>query len=100
MAVLELARFKVDPDHAAQMLESRDAMVAAMRAKFPGLIEARLARLDDATWIDVWKWESLKQAKEAAEGAPDVPEAAAMFSLIANVESMEHAEIVHEALLD
>lgn len=97
MAVLELARFKVDPGRAAQMLESRDAMVAAMRARFPGLIEARLARLDDATWIDVWKWESLQRAKDAAAAAAGVPEAAALFSLISEVESMEHAEIVHEA---
>ena len=96
MAVLELARFKVEPEKAPEMLSSRDAMVDAIRARFPGLIEARLARLDDTTWIDVWKWESLEQAKAAAAGAPAVPEAGAMFSLVSEVESMEHAEIVHE----
>ncbi len=97
MAVFELARFKVDPSDAAKMLASRDEMIAAMRARFPGLLEARLARLDDQTWIDVWKWETLAAAKTAAEHAPSVPEAETMFSLIKEVESMEHAEILHEA---
>jgi hypothetical protein len=97
MATLELARFKVEPENIGRMLQSRDAMVEAIRARFAGLIEARLARLDDTTWIDVWKWESLEQAKAAADGASAVPEAGAMFSLISEVESMEHAEILHEA---
>ncbi|MDQ3932348.1 MAG: antibiotic biosynthesis monooxygenase [Actinomycetota bacterium] len=96
MAVFELARFKVEPDKANDMLASRDAMVDAVRERFPGLIEASLARLDEVTWIDVWKWESLEQAKAAAAGAPEVPEAGAMFSLISKVEGMEHATIVHE----
>lgn len=96
MAVFELARFKIEPHKTNDMLASRDAMVDAIRARFPGLIEARLARLDDGTWIDVWRWESLEQAKAAAAGAPEVPEAGAMFSLISEVESMEHAEIIHE----
>lgn len=96
MAVFELARFKVDPENSERMLGQRDAMVAAVRKAFPGLMEARLAKLDDQTWIDVWRWESLEKAKAAAEGAPGVPEAAAMFSLIKDVVAMEHAEIVHE----
>ena len=96
MAVFELARFKVEPDKASDMLASRDEMVDAIRARFPGLIEAQLARLDDVTWIDVWKWESLEQAEAAAAGAPEVPQAGAMFSFISKVESLEHAEIIHE----
>lgn len=96
MAVFELARFKVEPDKASDMLASRDEMVDAIRARFPGLIEAQLARLDDVTWIDVWKWESLEQAEAAAAGAREVPQAGAMFSFISEVESLEHAEIIHE----
>jgi hypothetical protein len=95
VAVFELARFKVDPENASRILASRDDMVAAVRSHFPGLIEANLARLDETTWIDVWKWQSLEHAKAAAEGAPSLPEAAAMFALITEVESMEHADIVH-----
>jgi hypothetical protein len=96
MAVLELARYKVGIGKAEAMVFSRDDMVAAMRVRFPGLIEARLARLDEETWIDVWRWDTLENAQAAAEGAPSVPEAAAMFSMIDEVVSMEHADIVHE----
>lgn len=42
MATLELARFKVEPDNIGRMLQSRDAKVEAMRARFAGLIEADL----------------------------------------------------------
>lgn len=97
MAAFELARFKVAPENVGAMLATRDDMVAAMRSRFPALIEAKLARLDENTWIDVWKWTDLDSAKEAASLASNVPEAAKMFSLIESVESMEHAEIVHEA---
>ena len=97
MAVYELARFRVDPPDVPTMLSSRDSMVDAIRTRYPGLIQASLARLDDETWIDVWRWESLEKAHAASEGAPELPEAAAMFSLIKEVVSMEHAEIAHEA---
>jgi hypothetical protein len=96
MGVFELARFTIDPADAEEMLATRDAMVAAIRRAFAGLREARLARIDDETWIDVWRWESATSAKAAAEGAPSIPEAAAMFALIKDVVAMEHAEILHE----
>lgn len=96
MAVFELARFKVDPRNQEAMLASREPMVAAMRARFPQLREARLAQLDDETWIDVWRWDDLESAQRAAAEAPSVPEAAAMFGLIREVVSMEHAEIRHD----
>jgi hypothetical protein len=96
MAVYELARFRVDPENAEKLVSSRDDMVAAMRRRFPALLDARLARLDEDTWIDVWRWSDLEAAKSAAATASEVPEVARMFSLIADVISMEHAEIVHE----
>jgi hypothetical protein len=96
MAVFELARFKVEPDNADALLATRDEMIVAMRSRFPQLIQAKLARLDDRTWIDVWEWQDLTSAKQAAETAPSIPEAAKIFSLIVEVESMEHAEIIHE----
>ena len=96
MAVFELARFTVDPANIEKLLAGRDQMIAAIRETFPGLIAASLARLDERAWIDVWQWESLEAAKAGAEGAPSVPEAAAMFGLIDEVLAMEHAEILHQ----
>ena len=97
MPVYELARFKVAPSDVSTMLQKRDRMVDAIRSRFPGLIQASLARLDEETWIDVWRWDSMEQAKAASETAPQIPDAAEMFSLIKEVVAMEHAEIAHEA---
>lgn len=97
MSAYELARYRVDPTDREELLSRWPAAVAAIRSRFPGLLDAQLARLDERTWVDVWRWESAESARAAAEGAPDVPEAAALFSLIAEPVSMEHAEIVRQA---
>lgn len=94
MDVLELARYHVEASKAEQLRSLWPAAVAAVRARFPGLIDANLARLDERTWMDVWRWESRAAAKAAAEGAMSVPEAAAMFALIDEIVAMEHAEVV------
>lgn len=94
MHVLELARYHVDASKAEQLRSHWPAAVAAVRARFPGLVEADLARLDERTWLDVWRWESLEAAEAAAKGAASLPEAAAMFALIEEVVAMEHAQVV------
>lgn len=67
---------------------------AAIGRRFPGLEEAQLTRLDEQTFLDIWRWDDIGHARAAAEGAPQVPEAAVMFEHIAEVVSMEHAELV------
>lgn len=94
MQALELARYRVDPTKAEQLRSRWPAGVAAVRARFPGLLVAALVRLDERTWMDVWRWETLEAAKAAADGAASLPEAAAMFALIDEVISMEHAQVV------
>ena len=95
MAALRLARFKVDPADTAEMVARRNALVAAAKKAFPGLTEARLAQLDDQTWIDVWRWDSRTSAQEAITNGSAIPEAAAAFSLVQGV-TMELAEVVDE----
>lgn len=94
MAVFELARYRVDPTNEADLGPRWQAAVAAMRAAFPELREASLARLPDGTWIDVWRWDSGEAAQRAAGEAPTIPAAAALFGLIDEVVAMEHASIV------
>lgn len=94
MATFELARYRIDPADADELTRRWRSAVAAIRARFPGLLEANLARLDDDTFVDVWRWESRETAVAAAQQAPDVPEAAALFSLIVGPPTMEHGEIV------
>src|SRR5687767_772515 len=93
MEAFELARFRVDPSKVDRLRSAWRHAVDAIRARFPGLLEANLARLDERTWLDVWRWESAEAARAAAKGAHEVPGAAAYFELIDEFVAMEHADI-------
>jgi hypothetical protein len=69
--------------------------VAAVRDAVPGLVEARLVKLDDGSSIDMWRWDSPASQQAAVAAAPTIPEAAAAFSLVGNHTS-ELAEVVDE----
>ena len=56
--VYEIVRSRVPEDREAEMLALRPRMIAAMRRRFPELIDARLLKLDDGTWMDVVRWRS------------------------------------------
>jgi hypothetical protein len=77
------------------MMARRADLVAATRRLYPGLIDARLLRVDDTTWLDLWRWESMARAEAAIAGAHDIPGATAAFELTSNV-SAEFTEIVDE----
>lgn len=93
MAVLRLDQFTIDPVDTGELLTRHAALVAAARDAFPGLIEVHLAKVDDRTWLDVWRWDSLASAQAAVAGAPAIPEAAAAFSVTKNI-IVEFAEVV------
>ncbi len=97
---LELVRFEVDPGDELEMLAARGDAVRGLRSACPGLIDARLFRGErPGAWIDVWFWQSLDEAQEAAERAQTLPEAAAFFSFITAPPSMSHGTLVSEDLL-
>ena len=58
-----------------EMLERRPELEAGVREKFAGLLDIRLVRLDDGTYLDVLRWESREAADAAIEKFADVPEA-------------------------
>jgi hypothetical protein len=95
VAVTRTSRFAVDPALTQEMLDKRAALITAVRAAFPGLTEARLARAGDDRWVDTWRWESTASMQAAIAGAPALPEAAAAFSLTSDL-TAEQAEVVDE----
>lgn len=97
MAVLRIDRFTAKPEHTDELLRRRNALVGAVRSAVPGLREARLVRVDDQTWIDMWLWDSSASAKRAAERAQSggIPEAAAAFELATDV-TTEFTDVVDE----
>jgi hypothetical protein len=58
-----------------EMLSRRSALEDGVRQKLPGLLDIRLVRLDDGTYLDVLRWESREAADAAIELFAEVPEA-------------------------
>lgn len=95
MAVLRITRFTADPAKVTELFERREALISAVRAAHSGLTETRLARLDERTWVDLWRWESDEAAKAALAGAPALAEAGPAFALTEDL-TAEQLTIVDE----
>jgi hypothetical protein len=55
MPDIRIHRYTVDPADTDKFLSRRAEVISAIRAKHPGLTEARLIRLVDGTFIDSWR---------------------------------------------
>jgi hypothetical protein len=95
MPALRMTRFKLNGADADEMVAGRNALVAAVRQAYPGLTEARLAKLDEETWLDTWRWSSRAHAQAALDHVSEIPQAAEAFSLVKDV-TAEFADIVDE----
>ncbi len=56
------------------MLRLRPPIIAAVRKRFPELIDARLIKLDDGSWLDLARWQSREAAERAAGALAEIPE--------------------------
>ncbi|WP_203337348.1 hypothetical protein [Nocardioides limicola] len=92
MTVLEIAKFKAEVT--AEFIAARTQAMAAVARTYPGFLSSRLVRFDGDVLADEVVWASMEEAGAAAEGLPQMPEAAAYLALITEFVSMEHAEIV------
>jgi len=95
MAIVRTTRFTADPADAATVLERRRKLIEAIRAAFAGPTETRLIRVDERTWVDMWRWDSPEIMNAALAGAPKLPEAAAAFAVAGDL-SAEHGDVVDE----
>jgi hypothetical protein len=95
MADIRIHRYTVDPADHDEFLARRAAVIGAVRAQHPGLLQALLIRLDDGTFIDYWRWESPEQMRAALAAAPGFPEIPAAMSLTRD-RTNEDGEIVDE----
>lgn len=57
------------------MIARRPALEAAVRERLPGLLDIRLVRLADGTYLDVLRWESRAAADAAIDQYASIPEA-------------------------
>jgi hypothetical protein len=94
MADIRIHRYTVDPGDVEELLYRRAALITAMRAHHPGLVETRLIRLEDGSFIDAWRWSSAEEMQAGLEANPP-PEAGEAMSLTRERTS-EDSEIVDE----
>jgi hypothetical protein len=95
MSIIRITRFQLDPADVEEMLSRRAALISAVRDACAGPAEARLGRLDDESWMDVWTWDTAEDLRAALEAAPRLPAAGAAFALVKDA-TAEQAEIVDE----
>jgi hypothetical protein len=95
VAIIRTTRFTVDLADAETMLARRRQLLDTVRAAFSGPIEARLVRLDDETWLDIWRWDPAETLSAALDGVHGLPEAAAAFAVARDL-SAEQGEVVDE----
>ena len=95
MAIIRTTRFTADPAEADTVLERRRQLLEAIRAAFAGPTETRLIRVDERTWVDMWRWDSPESLRAALDGAPRLPEAAAAFAVARDV-TAEQGDVADE----
>ena len=84
----EVVHAKVREGTAGQMLTRRPVLEAAVREKLPGLLDIRLIRLDDGTFLDVLRWTSRQAADAAIEKFAEIPEAGQIHAFLS--EDLDH----------
>lgn len=87
MSILTITRVTAEPSDADELVARHATLVEATGG---GLEDARIGRLDERTWVAVWRWESAEALAAARENAG--PEAAAAFALTTH-QSQELVEL-------
>ena len=71
----EIVHARVREGIEEEMIARRPALEAAVRERLPGLLDIRLVRLDDGTYLDMLRWESRAAADAAIDQCAAIPEA-------------------------
>ncbi len=94
-AVSRTHRYSVDPANLDELITRRAALISAIREAHPGLSEARLTRLEDGTFTDVWRWDTAEQMQAAQAGMARFPQARDAMALTKDRTSLD-GEIIDE----
>jgi heme-degrading monooxygenase HmoA len=86
----EVVHAKVLDGAEEEMLSRRPALEAGVRERLPGLLDIRLVRLDDGTYLDVLRWESREAADAAIEKFAEVPEAGEIHDFLSGGDLAHH----------
>ena len=79
---LEVVIFKAQPGVSAEALTAASRAVTPVLAALPGFVSRRFGSAADGEFVDIVCWQTLAQAKQAAEAVMTMPVCGAFFALI------------------
>ena len=89
----EIVHARVRDGAEDEMVSRRPALEAGVRERLPGLLDIRLVRLDDGTYLDVLRWESSAAADAAIERYAEVPEAGEIHAFVEEILAHHRGEV-------
>ena len=95
MTAIRAHHYRVDPADLDELISRRARLIDVVRAKHPGFVSARLARLEDGSYSDIWCWESGAQLGAALADIPNIPEAFPAMSLTKD-NVVQNGEVIEE----
>lgn len=81
MTAVRTHYYTVETGNLATMLERRTNLIDGVRAANPAFAEATLIKLDDGSYLDIWRWDSAAEMQRALQAAGSIPLVGATLSL-------------------
>ncbi|MEU4537395.1 antibiotic biosynthesis monooxygenase [Streptosporangium sp. NPDC023825] len=86
---VEITRFRVSPEHTADLLAARGGMISDFQADRDGFLGARLVQLPGGEWLDIVEWRSPADFAASRATGGNLPGIQAFFALIDELVSTE-----------
>jgi hypothetical protein len=90
----EIVHARVRDGVKEEMSSRRPALEGAVRQRLAGLLDIRLVRLEDGTYLDVLRWESRAAADVAVDQFASIPEAGEIHGHFAEDLAHHRGEVV------
>lgn len=84
MATVRTHRYTVETGNLATMLERRTNLIDGIRSANPAFTTATLIKLEDGSYLDIWRWDSAEDMQRASQAAGSIPLVGATLSLTAD----------------
>jgi len=94
MPAVRVHRYAVDRGDLERFLAQRTELILAIKNN-PAFVGAVLTRLEDGTYLDIWRWESAEQLQAALEAAAGFPLIRATLAYAKDT-SAQNGEIIGE----
>jgi hypothetical protein len=73
MTTVRTHRYTLAADGVASFIAQRAELIGQWRAAGFDLVDARLYRLEDGTYLDIWRWSSDEVMARAFDAIGDIP---------------------------